>query len=1192
MSVLDTTLSSAYNSLYQLDSYQTLTNVIAKNVTAYKNDLGAAQDLVIGASSNVHVEAVTSVSSHVKDTGLFKFFATTTSNNQRVDEEIFRIAKGSSATLLTAGSNMGLTLVSRDNMNTAKLSGVTMCNNGVYQYITADKPLKFDAVGTAMSNLVASDHVFGSDFNLVKTYQSASNPGDLVKAGYSFRMNDDNHLELLRYSNFLESGGSRDVYVKVATFGRANIVRDSVGDIEDYDAYDTYSNISKFNPHAPALISDSAWVAGVQGAIAAKTDGAGNTYLVGVSGYTSTTVPWAVPTAMYTASGAVSSVSLYNPPGNDIKMFIVKYNSTGAVVWARGIAGGVDLKTAHICFDSRNYVTIVCNGTTTGSFTLTYSNSTTVSKTCAATPSGKTADIAWTFSRDGEFINVVQIVGVESSSSNRMPVGLYDNRDNLHVSGVYDRSNTLNVINYDDQTSFIALQSRTPVSVNNKVAYIAKFNASKRVLWIASPGFNRWKSSIGIDGQGNVYMAGYTYKSHEPVLNADGFISSSVVLGSFMKSDDVNTSCLALIKFNSSGIAQWAAGSDMPYVNEYDVGVTVNTYDEIFLTGIFESTTTQPFKVYNSSGTAADFTWPTTYRPAGEYKATYCIKYNTLGSPQWAFMIETTLNDINWVPSPIFDTAGNLIIAQGFKDDTIVFYNADGTTYRTLYPAGTDGGSYIAKYSAQSGSCMWADYACAGLTEIRDVAGGAGTSDTYILMNDTAPLGKTDPTIVTYADWSTATLPPIKTVLVKVAHNSGYPALSGPLPSSTFPSGFTWSRFDNANFNETNKDLDWFKGMTPNASGSVASIASMYTSSPNPFSAYGITGNGTNFGLILRGYFRPSRTGEWRFTLVANDYAMMWIGDAATSPGTTNKSTNTFITTDSTNSYTSASKTSATVSLVGNQYYPVLIYYGQSSSDSTLSLTYYGPGVPNSTEGSGYYFHDINWASPFVPTGIPAGPLINLQAKTLSALSNGDRVQTWGDFTQSTLGSRPLYIASTYGSGYNGGAFVSFTAMDRQTLYTNSAIDLSNVVVNGGMTYILLIRVKSNLNTLVHTDQFTSPRVYQASGTNMMTVGVSPTNIGYTPNTWQVFMYKLDNTNQRLIVKRNNITIVDLSNSGTTVTGPVRFGIGSTATSSTDTASSWTDADVGAYIVYDRPLTDSEMTQLYTYIFNGYATDD
>ena len=348
-----------------------------------------------------------------------------------------------------------------------------------------------------MSNIVASDHVFAKDFNLIKTNQGASNVGDIAGSGYSFRMNDKNHLELIKYTKFLEEGRSRDVYVKVATFGNANISRDYMGDVQDYDAFKAHTTIDSSSATiqqqldtatiAAVDASMTPWVAGVQCAIAAKTDSLGNTYLVGVSGYVSTTVPWVVPTTLYNANMSVSPLIIHNPT-NDVKLFIIKYDTSGTILWTRGIAGGtgLDFKTAYICFDSRNYISIVSHGTTTSNFQVTYPNATTVAKTCAATPSGKNADIVITFSHNGEFVDMVQIYGVDANASgatsgDMMPVGKFDADNNLYITGVYDRASALNVINFDGQTSFVSIAARTPTSVHSKVAYIAKFNSSKRV---------------------------------------------------------------------------------------------------------------------------------------------------------------------------------------------------------------------------------------------------------------------------------------------------------------------------------------------------------------------------------------------------------------------------------------------------------------------------------------------------------------------------------------------------------------------------------------------------------------------------------------------------------------------------------------------------------------------------------------
>ena len=93
MSILDsdTILTSAINrtAVYDDDAFQTLTNVIVKSVTSQKDQQSQPMDLVLGATDNVEMEAVTSVQTHVKDTGLVKFYASTGTSS----EEFMRIYK-------------------------------------------------------------------------------------------------------------------------------------------------------------------------------------------------------------------------------------------------------------------------------------------------------------------------------------------------------------------------------------------------------------------------------------------------------------------------------------------------------------------------------------------------------------------------------------------------------------------------------------------------------------------------------------------------------------------------------------------------------------------------------------------------------------------------------------------------------------------------------------------------------------------------------------------------------------------------------------------------------------------------------------------------------------------------------------------------------------------------------------------
>jgi hypothetical protein len=451
--------------------------------------------------------------------------------------------------------------------------------------------------------------------------------------------------------------------------------------------------------------------------------------------------------------------------------------------------------------------------------------------------------------------------------------------------------------------------------------------------------------------------------------------------------------------------------------------------------------------------------------------------------------------------------------------------------------------------------------------------------------------------VVTFADWSTAPIPPIKTLLLKIVHNPGFPPPPEPLPASPYPAGLQFSRFDNtaAGFSKDNKDFSWFAGKTYNASGVVPAITSAYSStSTSTFAEYGITsGYGANFALLLRGYFRPSRTGTWTFALVANDYAMMWVGAAAAAPGTSNTATNALLTTDSTNSYDASAKTSASMSLVANQYYPVLIYYGQSSGDSALSLTYRGPGVSNSSDGVGYYFYDGSWSSPYIPgAGLPSNVFLNTGTNVLRTLANGDGVADWGAFSQSVVGRQPNFYNQS--SGWQNGGYVSFSNSLRKLMYTPSPVTL-NIGTNGGLSYALLIRFKA----VVTSEQILS----STAGSNVLSINrnTSTSTLNFTDstvpnavtalNTWYIFTYRLDNAATRVTIKRDNVTLLDnTSATPNTFNGSMRIGLGSTATASGQSGTLWTSADIGALILYDRALTDSEMSLLYTYVSSGYAT--
>lgn len=134
-----------------------------------------------------------------------------------------------------------------------------------------------------------------------------------------------------------------------------------------------------------------------------------------------------------------------------------------------------------------------------------------------------------------------------------------------------------------------------------------------------------------------------------------------------------------------------------------------------------------------------------------------------------------------------------------------------------------------------------------------------------------------------------------------------------------------------------------------------------YTSSDNPsvFVSPGVpTATGYVTSLMatgackirFSGFFRPKVTGNHTFTINSvTNVARMWIGEQARVPGISNTGLTTadgcIFRESTTNSSTNAS---VTLNLTAGLYYPILIYYGNTSGTAEISITFTEPsGSPD-----------------------------------------------------------------------------------------------------------------------------------------------------------------------------------------------------------------------------------------------------
>lgn len=238
---------------------------------------------------------------------------------------------------------------------------------------------------------------------------------------------------------------------------------------------------------------------------------------------------------------------------------------------------------------------------------------------------------------------------------------------------------------------------------------------------------------------------------------------------------------------------------------------------------------------------------------------------------------------------------------------------------------------------------------------------------------------------------------------------------------------------------------------------------------------------------------------------------------------------------------------------------------------------------------------------------IPPGAVLAVQAKDLAALANGTAVANWGPLTQATSGRRPVFYST---GGYNNGRYVSCTAALNQNIYLPDLSSFTmNTGTNQGYTFFGLFKIKTSgaaaWQRLFHGEEVTNNTgdfmnlairdnisyVQTRYGpTDYVGLNPVPNTINIPGNTWVTLCMRV--TTSAIEVYRNNILILTLPGK-TLPNTAIRFvlnGNNWNTKPSSVPANSCASADWGAFFLYDRPLLDSQITQLYQYVSTGMAT--
>lgn len=259
-----------------LGSYVQYDGVIVRTIRAVRDIEDGPQSLYIGASCNLEIEVENDMRLYTSNDGKFQYYWTSFSNGVRSNQLGFGISK-SNANSYELASDGRMVLRAKDPYNTVQVGTLYFQKNDVddWQYINTTKPDGFRINDTMICggrltvltnqdigqnltvghdvdvgrNLYVRGNVFAPTLALWRDKAVAvSNAVDQI--GFAFRINDNDQLELVRYSRFYGTS-NHTVTQRVGVFGNGNATITSSSDTS-FSSYDELNGLT-FNSNTSNL---------------------------------------------------------------------------------------------------------------------------------------------------------------------------------------------------------------------------------------------------------------------------------------------------------------------------------------------------------------------------------------------------------------------------------------------------------------------------------------------------------------------------------------------------------------------------------------------------------------------------------------------------------------------------------------------------------------------------------------------------------------------------------------------------------------------------------------------------------------------------------------------------------------------------------------------------------------------------
>lgn len=371
-------------------------------------------------------------------------------------------------------------------------------------------------------------------------------------------------------------------------------------------------------------------------------DAAGNSYAVGTF------------TGTIDIDPAATITSLTSNGGTDV--FVAKFSTTGALVWAKAVGGTADDRASDVAFDGAGGVYV------SGTFndTADFDPGAAINAMAAATNGSA---FVWKLDVSGNLVFARMVEG--TSTANSLAI---DAQGNIVVTGQYQGSADFN----PSPTLITRLTTVNP----NGAGYLWKIGSTGAMVWakdIDGTGTIA-PTAISMDGAGNVYFGGRLSGSIDfdptAIMNlVDGGANGSPIVA----------------KYNTYGNLQWAraatGGSAVTGSSNSVLGIEYDSAGNVYAGGTFAGTidvNPDPLVVTgltSTSGSADAFVW----------------KLSSAGATVWAKQMGGAGNET--VGDFSVDTAGNSYTVGTFTGTG----DFDPNTAIVNLVGGTNPNAFVAK---------------------------------------------------------------------------------------------------------------------------------------------------------------------------------------------------------------------------------------------------------------------------------------------------------------------------------------------------------------------------------------------------------------------------------------------------------------------------------------------------------------